>query len=278
MSLNEKDLYKYFIDPLPAQERQTDNVNLVRGTCEMADEDVFEYDYEDEEEEVIQNREEILVLLAAYESEYLEEYKRVFAENGIRIIAVSSEEEFLSFSRIFPVNGIAVDFSSVKPSDETKNLLAELEKNYPFIRIKFNVKTNNIDCSHGFKTLDDFIENKCLKFAARTLRSNKRRPISLNVEISPEKEFVRVERSVTFDISESGLFIFAIAPMWSNAKKCFISIKEFKSETLVECDIVRQIRWGEKPFKAPGIGVKITSIREALQEDFNMLLEKWRLV
>jgi len=222
------------------------------------------------QKKAIYNREEILILLVAYESEYFDEYKTLFAKDGVRIIAVSSEKEFLNFSRIIPVNGIAVDFPPTKHSEEVNDLLDELEKNYPFLQIEYN------PCINTIYNLEDFIEEKCQNFTARTIRSAKRIPISLNVEISPEKEFIRVEKSVTLDISESGLFVLATEQMWENTKKCFVSIKEFNSSSLIECDIVRQIRWGEKPFRNPGIGLKIESIHESLRDDFYMLLKKWQ--
>jgi hypothetical protein len=193
---------------------------------------------------------------------------------------VQSEEEFLNFSRIFPVNGVVTDSSSLEFSDEAQNLLAELELNYPSLQIKFNYQENRVDIvnfDNDIQTFEDFIKKKCQHFEARTLRAEQRIPISLNVEISPEKQFLRVERSVTIDISSKGLFVLAVHPMWNEAKKCFVAIKEFNTESLVECNIVRQIKWGEKSFKTPGLGLQIVSIHETLQDGFNMLLEKWRL-
>jgi hypothetical protein len=277
---DEKDLLKCFINNNPPHENKNEKINLVRGAGEMPPD--FEFDGYEDEKNVNINKEEILIMLVAWKSEHFEEYKKFFAEYGVRIIAVSSEEEFLSFVRILPVNGVVADLTSGNEnySEKTLSLIKELELNYPFLRMKFNSLTNTVEYIHAdtsVQSLEDFIDKKAKRFTARTLRSNKRIPISLNVEISPEKEFVRVERSITCDVSGSGLFILAMSPMWDNAKKCFISIKEFHSESLVECNVVRQIRWGEKPFKNPGIGVEISTIHESLQDDFNMLLEKWRL-
>jgi len=277
MPINEKDLSQYFVDNFYSRKKPEEKTNLFRGTAEMPlnEEDIFEYD----EEEASCTRAEVLILLAAYDSPHLEDYKKIFTQNGIRVLAVSSDDEFMCFARIFPINGAVADFPQKVQSEEIKSLLSELERNHPFAEIKYNPIKNSIDLfspDKTVKTLDDFIEKKCQKFAARILRSTQRRPISLNVEISPEKEFVRVERTVTLDISANGLFIIALSPIWENAEKCFIAVKEFNSEALIECDVVRRVRWGEKAFKCPGIGVKIASIRDIIQDDFNMLLEKWR--
>ena len=282
MPLNEKDLAQYFIDGfIPKQDEKP---KLVRGEAEGDDDDIYVYDEEEgaeEEEKVHYDKDEILILLAAYDSEHFDEYKKVFTDNDIKIIAVSGEDQFLNFSRILPVNGVVVELTNEKQSPEIRNLLSELKKTFPFLQAKFNPMTNSVDFFNKnleAKTLDDFIDNKCRRFAARTLRSNMRRAISLNVEISPHKEFLHVERSVTLDISANGLFILATSPIWHEAKKCFVCIKEFNSESFIECDIARIVRWGEKPFHNPGIGAQIASIHESLQDDFNMLLEKWRLI
>ena len=270
MSVNENDLLKYFVDSAPI-ENNTKKEQLIRAISKNTEDD----------DENLQNKEEILILLAVWGSNYLKNYKDFFTNYGVRVVSVASEEEFLSFARIFPINGVVADSQSiVNYSDETNKLFRELESNYPFLRTKFNKLNNSFDClysDNSVKTIEDFIEKKCMRFISRPLRSSERHAISLNVEISPEKEFLRVERTVTIDISSTGLFVFATSPIWDDAKKCFISIKEFRSESLIECNIARRIKWGERPFRIPGLGLEIVSIHEVLQDDFQMLIEKWRL-
>jgi hypothetical protein len=278
MTEKNEDLSQYFIDSASADNEDQKHFR-VHGCGEVSPEEDDD-DYELELNADL-NKEEILVMLAAWECEHLETYKKFFAVYGVRIISVENEEEFLGFARVFPINGVVADHSSFSTcSEDTKNLLVELESHYPFLRTGYNPETNTFECfyyDHSIKTIEDFIEEKCRHFSARTLRSNSRHPISLNVEISPEKEFLRVEKTVTLDISSNGLFVLAMSPMWEGKQKCYISIKEFNSESLIECNVMRQVKWGEKSFKNPGIGVQIVSIHESLQEDFQMLLEKWRL-
>jgi hypothetical protein len=277
--MKENDLLKYFIDSGTKNiENDTDTdaetfekTQLIRNIVKQRE----------PVDEVRQNKEEILILLAVFNSGLLKIYKDFFTSYGVRVCTVSSEEEFLGFARIFPINGVVADSQSVvNYGDEANKLFSELESTYPFLRTKYNPETNAFDCfyrDNSVRNIEDFIERKCMRFHSRPLRSSQRHAISLNVEISPEKEFLRVERTVTIDISSTGLFVLATSPIWDDAKKCFISVKEFRTESLIECNIRRRIKWGEKPFAVPGLGLEIVTIHEVLQDDFQMLVEKWRL-
>jgi hypothetical protein len=193
----------------------------------------------------------------------------------VKYYTLSSSHQIENIPQIIPINGVLIDVATFSSfTEEEKAIVREMEKIYPFARIKKNSDTA-ITLMHkdsGIDTIDDFIEKKARYFDPRIMRNSTRKEVFLNVTISDTIDFTGIqEKTCTQNISDTGFFIITSAQGWKENQKIFIVINELKHKTPVEGTIIRKINWGELLYTPPGISIRIDSIFDSQQDELMSL-------
>ncbi|ERP32178.1 PilZ domain-containing protein [Chitinivibrio alkaliphilus] len=204
-------------------------------------------------------------------------YKTHFTNLNIRHYVISSGHEIENIPQILPINGVLVDISTfVKMDPHEKTILKEMEKIYPFARVKWNTDSGQINLMHhrdDVETVEDFIEKEARLFDPRIMRTSQRKEINLNVTLSDTRDFTGVqEKTTTLNISDTGFFIITSSRNWKENQRVFIVINELSLKTPIELRIIRKVEWGEIESTAPGISTRVDSILDSQQDELMDLL------
>ena len=215
----------------------------------------------------------------SFKSENRQDYKKLLGNFNVRIVDVEKEEHFRVFLESVSFNGILIDIPTyIKSSSEAKEFLAGLSAIYPTARISYNKTTANMDLilagEMHLTSLQEFL-TRCSVFAARKIRRYKRIPSSLNISIAFEHEGKPTEIHCTSaNISEDGMFVITLTnnmPVGSNVK---IQVLELDKTGFLRGTVMRSLEWGEKPFQAPGIGIRISAADKEVFANYMNLIKK----
>ena len=205
-------------------------------------------------------------------------YQEALAKTGVIMDTVASFREFYYAVLAIPYNGVLVDVPTMIriPKDE-KDLVKEIMDLFPVIQLKFDPATGTISTFFSGQlnkscTLDDFINNECRRFLARTARKSERKTLHLNVMLGKEKFGRRspFERTVTLNVSKGGCFIFSTVD-WGVGATAWFMIKELKDGTPIRGEVRWKVDWG-KAMQIPGIGVTFEEMNEIQRDHLNSLL------
>jgi hypothetical protein len=156
--------------------------------------------------------------------------------------------------------------------------MSNIEAMYPTARIRYSVENHEMELiiSNGLKqvSLQDFLENYCANFDAKILRKYKRVSLNLNLRLFYVYDGKLADFFCTStDISETGLFVINGANHLPIRTKVIIQILELNKNGFLRGTVVRTLKWGEKLFHAPGIGVHIYRIDDEIYEDYIKLIK-----
>lgn len=177
-------------------------------------------------------------------------------------------------------SGVLLDIvSSIRAPSFDREVIKDLLEVYPALRLRWDpasgeIRTLMIGAGSGQRiTLPFFIRNYCQQFIPRGLRFGSRKQIYCNVlwSVAETPMPETFERSVTFDLSMGGCFLFTVQPL---AKKTAIWLQ------LVEMKEVEPIRgtvewcreWG-KTMQVPGVGVRFQSLLAEHRKELSLLME-----
>lgn len=189
---------------------------------------------------------------------------------GINAARFSSFRELHDLMTEVPFNGVLIDVPTrmMAPKNE-RPLINEILEMYPVIHMGWERDTETIQTlNHGsIKGLEEFIEQKCRGFAARTLRSQMRKKAHLNILLNSRQDlrFEQVEKTVTMDISTGGCFIFS-GENWENCSSAYLIAKELNDRTPIEGEVRWHLGWGNQ-MRIPGIGILFTKITESQRKE-----------
>ncbi|MGM0443727.1 MAG: PilZ domain-containing protein [Fibrobacterota bacterium] len=215
---------------------------------------------------------EINIMVVCSASDTTAQYKKHLRSMNIRHYTLSAGNHIENIPQIIPINGVLVDIASfIKLDSQEKYILKEMEKIYPFARIKWDAHRRDINLMHhrdDINTVKDFIEKEARYFDPRIMRNAARKEIPLNVTLSNTRDLTGIqEKSCTLNISDNGLFIITSSRKWEEGQKVYVVINELTHKTPLEGTIVRKIEWGEQRYTTPGISVRIDSILDNQQDE-----------
>jgi hypothetical protein len=218
------------------------------------------------------------IILFAKSSKHSNDFRDFFTSRGVRIFTIISETQLENIIEIIPINGVVLDINSaMKASSAEKMIISRLEEIYPTIRIRWNSEEDQIDSLYPddkIKNLDDFINEKCINFDPRVMRTSDRSNTSLNVLISNNSSLKNDEKSCTLNASDTGLFVISSSDNWKVNQNIYVSINELTHKTPIQGTIVRVIRWGEENLATPGISIRFDSIQDRQQDELFSILKQ----
>ena len=140
-------------------------------------------------------------------------YQEALVKTGVIVDTVASFREFYYSVLATPYNGVLVDVpTKIRTPNDEKDLVKAIMDLFPVIQLKFDPATGKISTYFTGQlnkscTLDEFINNECRRFIARTARSSERKTKHLNVMLGQEKSGRRspFERTVTLNVSKGDL-------------------------------------------------------------------------
>lgn len=223
--------------------------------------------------------ERLCVCLFSFKSANRHEYKRLLGNFNVRVIDIEKEEHFNVFLESVSFNGILIDIPTyIKSSMESKEFLSDISEIYPAARISYNKKADDMDLIVSGEmhkvSLHEFLD-RCGSFTARKLRRYKRIPSCLNIRLAFEHDGEPTELLCTStNISEDGMFVVTFTnnmPVGTDVK---IQVLELNKNGSLRGTVMRSLKWGEKPFQAPGFGVRISGAEKEVFADYMKLIEK----
>jgi Tfp pilus assembly protein PilZ len=217
---------------------------------------------------------DIRVLLIAQDDNARQEYLSVLGKCAVQVFVSESFQDLSGEICSQSYHGIFLDLhTKMKAIYKNKDLVYGLVENFPVCQLKINDQTGEIDCFHHSQkcgdTMLDFINNECRKFVPRTIRSDTRKDMHLNVILYKDKDGAQPEFSATINISKGGCFVFSTHER-EIGDKVWIQIMELTDNELISGQIRHVARWGES-MRIPGIGVEFRSISASQVEEISNL-------
>jgi hypothetical protein len=222
----------------------------------------------------------LVICLFDFKSKDNGKYKELLSKFRVRIIEIDCEEHCQAILQSIKCNGILIDIPTyMKSSTSIRDFMFHIEDIYPTARIRYDRENNEeklvVLSGKNQVSLQEFLENSCANFDARSLRRHRRLTLNLNLRLFWEYEGKAEEFLCTsVNISESGLFIVDRTSGLHIATKVKIQIFELSKNNFLHGTVVRALEWGEKHFHAPGFGIRIEHIEEEIYEDFVRLTKK----
>lgn len=223
------------------------------------------------------DHQEIHLILVADEHESLL-YNHFLTARGVTFYTIRGRNQIENILEIIPINGIIVDTATDKTRQPSEELyLKEMRQLYPLLYTKIDEKAQKpvTDLSRNIKgpELDEFIFEKCAG-VPRLMRTSQRKALHLNVMLCSDLQFTNdVEKSCTYDVSDTGLFVITSNPKWHEGDLVAIVINELTQRTPIQGTIVRVIEWGVKPTVPPGISIRFDAILDSQQDELFRFLQ-----
>ncbi|MBN2468917.1 MAG: PilZ domain-containing protein [Deltaproteobacteria bacterium] len=214
------------------------------------------------------------VVLVAREGEARNAYIREIRRCGVHVDTVSSFQDLRRMMTEVPYNGVLVDLETkIKAPANEKRISHEILSVFPVVQLRNDGKTDSVRTLyfgqlHGEKgTLENFLDVECRSFPPRTIRSNIRRDVYLNVLLSRKGDFSQktASRSVTLNVSQGGCFIYS-TEKWERAWTASFIIKALDDAMPITGEVRWTIPWGAT-MRLPGIGVRFQDIRHGQLEE-----------
>jgi len=222
----------------------------------------------------------LVICLFSYESKNNSEYRELLSKFDVQVVEIENENHCKSVLHSTKCNGILIDIPTyIKSSVSIKELMSNVEYIFPTARIRYCKEINEMELTvlsqRSQVSLQDFLENYCAKFNARILRRHKRFALNLNLRLSWEfKDKLKELLRTSANVSESGLFVVDNNNGLFVMDKIKIQIQELSKDHFLHGTVVRKMEWGEKPFHAPGFGIRIDHVDEEILGGFVELLGK----
>ncbi len=122
-------------------------------------------------------------------------------------------------------------------------------------------------------SLQEFIEDVCVKLRPRKFRAEIRARIHLNVKFAKTPEDIalqNVQMTFTTNLSETGCFI-ATPQRFKPGQILYLLVDELSDKAPIKVMVRWQIKWGTR-LKAPGIGVYFEELTASQKEELFSIL------
>jgi hypothetical protein len=191
----------------------------------------------------------ILVIVAKSE-DTLKTIEAAVQAEGVNTFTSRSLAELPAIFREVPTSGILLDLvTSAKSSAQEKLETNDLLQLFPNAKVK--VIGNDVRILGESRSLQQFVQD-CRLFKARTIRKSKRQTQYIGVSLSTDGEFSAVEKTVTFNFSDEGCFVYS-ANDWKIGDCAWMRFIE--NDCIVRGTVCWLQPWGNNK-KLPGIGIK----------------------
>ena len=200
-------------------------------------------------------------------------YSEVLSQLPINIDIVS---DFMDAGRRLskrPYKGVFLDvITKMKGRNlDNESLIENIMESFPVLQLKVDQGTSEIrGMFNGATSIEEFVNVELKDVLPRKLRIANRKYVHLNMLIAKDPGFkTQVERTISVDVSKSGMFIFTTQP-YDVGSNVYCIINSLTSKIPIEGEIRRVIPWGDLD-EACGIGIRFQKIEKAQLE------EVWKL-
>ena len=176
-----------------------------------------------------------------------------------------------------PYAGFIVDLRFIfGATHEEKSIVAELEHNFPFLRVVRNKATNRVTGIVGDTNLvaeeifPYFIKEKVALYRPRCIRTSSRIQTFLAVSIRNEQAGNNI-LTCSFNVSKGGMFLFSGTPL-EIGDTLNVYLNALKDQTPIECRVRWTLPWGRSLKHPPGAGVEFINIKPQQLENLLELL------
>lgn len=198
----------------------------------------------------------------------------------VDVKAVSSFRELYNIMMNSKYSGVMIDQrTKLKAPRNEQKLIDAIIEIFPSIRLNLDKKKGEMKSYYAGQrasgeSLENFIEKECRPFRPRTVRTDVRKDINLNVIVSRTRKFNKKDmvRTVTINFSKGGCFLYSVDE-WTIGESIWLKIKELDDDRPVYGEIRWVVEWG-KALKVPGIGVMFMDLKP---EQLDTIYNKYRV-
>lgn len=208
---------------------------------------------------------------------YQKHLKKVSKKYNIQMYNVPSFKHI--FNEVFhiPFKGIILDYNTkVKSSETEKDLMNDVLAHFPALLFNLNRQDGSVwtfpvgRILGNPQCLEEFITEECNPFPHQKIRFTSRKDGHYCVAISTTPDMEFIEKSVTYNISIGGCFLFSSTSYEPN-QKLWLRFDFLKDSTPIECRVRWKNAWGEVDL-VPGLGLQFTKIKENQERELSILL------
>ena len=223
---------------------------------------------------------EVKILLVVNDAEARDAYSEALTELGVTYDIASSFEQMAAMAFEKAYQGLLVDILTlVRCSKDEKVIAYDCMNLYPVLRVKWEPKQKRIMLSPSEQTFSDrtpelrsFIETRCRPFVPRQLRRHKRKPLYLNVLVSPDGLFSaeNTSKAFTVNISSGGLFLHTMES-FEPGGTLWLRFIDLADQTPIAATVRWGVPWG-KMRCIPGVGLTWEKISAGQEREIQRLL------
>lgn len=220
------------------------------------------------------------ILIVANDADAGTAYLDALARVGAQGELAHSFEQMCEMAKERSYNGFLIDILTlVRCSKEAKVIAYESINLFPVLRVKWDPRGKKIKLSpleQSFSPDSDaalrfFIESRCRRFPARSLRRHSRKPIHLNLWYSSDPSFPEdaTHRSFAVNLSMGGLFLHTMEELTRGAT---VWLRLLDTDPTPIAATVRWTqRWGEGRC-IPGAGLQFETLTEMQQAELSRII------
>ena len=190
------------------------------------------------------------LLIVAKNDDTLNRIVDAIQAEGVKTITAHSLAELPDILKEIPTSGLLLDLvTSTKATAQEKLDTNDLLQLYPHAKVK--VVGSEVRILGDSRSLQEFIQD-CRSFTPRVIRRSKRFTQYIGAFLSRDSDFSSAEKTVTFNFSEGGCFMYSTGdwkvddPVW---------LRFIENECVIRGTVRWHQPWGNNK-KLPGIGIK----------------------
>jgi len=192
----------------------------------------------------------LALVIVAKNEDALSKIVESIQSEGVETITSRSLSELPAILKETPASGVLLDLvTSAKSTAQEKLDTNDLLQLYPHAKVK--VVGTEVRILGDSGSIQQFIHD-CRSFTPRIIRRSKRLTQYIGAFLSSNSEFSAAEKTVTFNFSDEGCFIYSAAD-WKAGDRVWLRFIE--NDCVVSGTVCWLQPWGNNK-KLPGIGIK----------------------
>ncbi|HBG05111.1 MAG: pilus assembly protein PilZ [Geobacteraceae bacterium GWC2_58_44] len=220
------------------------------------------------------------ILIVVNDAEAGKAYSDALSQLGVAYDMVPSFDQMSRLAVENAYSGLVIDILTlVRCSKEEKVIAYDCINLYPVLRVKWETKQKRIKLSPLEQTfspdaesaLKSFIDNRCRTFPARQLRRYKRKPINLNVLLSPDGTFAaeNTSKAFTVNVSPGGFFLHTMQS-FEVGRTLWLRFIDLSDQSPIAAKVCWSVEWGQARCIA-GLGMSFERLSEDQEKEIQRL-------
>lgn len=192
----------------------------------------------------------LAIVIVAKNEDALKTIMETVQAEGVNAIASHSLADLPAILKGVATSGVLLDLvTSAKSTAQEKLETNDLLQLFPHAKIK--IVGSDVRILGDSRSLQQFIYD-CRSFTPRVIRKNKRLTQHISAFLSADSQFTSAEKTVIFNFSDDGCFIYCTGDWKVGAN---VWLRFIENDCVVQGVVRWQQPWGNNK-KLPGIGVE----------------------